>query len=218
MYNRLTWPMQMAEFLSDTGCEVILIDNNSTYQPLLEWYKTCPYKVHQLTTNHGHKVVWTADILKEYSDQHYIVTDHDLDISNIPHDYVEMLHKGLSVNPSVIKSGLSLEINDLPKNNYAKQVYDWELKFWQAPVDINGFNQTVIDTTFALYDRSREYPEFPDNNEFFVAVRSPRPYTAIHRPWYLTKESLDNNAEEKYYQLNTSTYWANIFKKEFDIK
>ena len=39
MYNRLTWPKKMAEFLSDTGCEVILIDNNSTYMPLLD---ACP--------------------------------------------------------------------------------------------------------------------------------------------------------------------------------
>ena len=55
MYNRLTYPKNMSEFLSDHGIEVILIDNNSTYPPLLEWYDKCPYKVHRLKENMGHK-------------------------------------------------------------------------------------------------------------------------------------------------------------------
>jgi len=218
MYNRLSWPKQMSEFLSDTGCEVILIDNNSTYKPLLDWYDTsCPYKVHRLNENLGHKVFWKSGLHKEYSDQFYVVTDHDLDISNIPHDYINLLHEGFKNNPTVIKSALSLEIDDLPDNIYAKKVYDWEIKWWRNMQDPMGFYRSDADTTFALYDRNREYLEFPDTDRFFSSVRSPRPYVARHLPWYLTKEDINTNEEERYYQLNTTTYWSTIFKEDFNI-
>src|SRR5688572_32308947 len=103
--NRLTWPKAMCEFLSSTGCDPILIDNDSDYPPLLEWYKSCPFKVHRLKENLGHLCLWKSGIIEEYPEQFYAVSDPDLDLSNIPHDYVEVLMKGFKLNPQVIKSG-----------------------------------------------------------------------------------------------------------------
>lgn len=218
MYNRLSWPKTMAEFLSDTGCEVILIDNNSSYGPLLDWYEnSCPFKVHRLKENLGHKCLWRSGLINEYQDEFYVVTDHDLDLKHVPSDYINLLHSGLKNNPNVVKSALSLEIQDLPDNIYSKKVYDWEIKWWQHPQDSLGFYIAAADTTFALYDRKREYSEFPETDRFFSSVRSPRPYVAKHLPWYLTKEDIDSNEEERYYQLNTTTYWSTIFKKDFNI-
>lgn len=215
MFNRLTWPKKMAEFLSDHGCEVVLIDNNSTYQPLLDWYSTCPYKVHRLKENLGHKCLYTSGILDEYKDRYYYLTDHDLDLSGVPSDFQDFLIKGLE-DSEVIKSGLSLEIDDLPNNPYANIARDWETKFWQTQQDKNGFYSSAIDTTFALYDREREYPEFPSGDFFFRAVRAPRPYTARHLPWYNTPGNISE--EELYYIKSTGTYWLGHFKQIFDIK
>jgi hypothetical protein len=216
MYNRLTYPKRMAEFLSDTGCEVILIDNNSTYQPLLDWYKKCPYRVYNLNQNLGHKAVWTSGIINKYSDEYYVVTDHDLDLSSIPNDYVEFLHKGFIDNPDIIKSGLSLKIDDLPVNDYSKKVKEWEINYWTRPIDSNGFYRSEVDTTFALYDRKREYSGFPEGDSFFKAVRSPFPYTARHIPWYNTPDNISE--EEMYYISKTGTYWMGHFKDVFNIK
>ena len=139
-------------------------------------------------------------------------TDHDLDISNVTVDFVDVLIKGFS-NPGIIKSGLSLEVNDLPQNDYAKKALDWEMKYWNRPIDSYGFYESEIDTTLALYDRTREYSGFPESDKFFQAVRSPRPYTARHLPWYNTPDNI--NDEEMYYINSTETYWLGHFKDIF---
>jgi len=215
MYNRLTYPKNMSEFLTDHNIEVVLIDNNSTYQPLLDWYDICPYKVYRLKENLGHKCLYTSGILENYKDQYYFLTDHDLDLSEIPGDFVEVLFKGFENPSNPIKSGFSLKIEDLPDNAYAEMAKDWETKYWQRPQDSNNFYQSEIDTTFALYDRNREYLEFPNGDMFFSAVRSPRPYTARHLPWYNTPENITD--EEFYYLERTGTYWLGHFKNIYKI-
>jgi hypothetical protein len=219
MFNRLEWPEKMAQYLADTGCEVILVDNNSTYGPLLKWYETCPYTLIRLDRNFGHKAPWEAGIVSSFPDEHYIVTDHDLDLSRVPHDYTDVLFRGLEANPSVIKSGFSLEIGDLPVNNYTKRIIEWENQFWKNPVDSNGFFLSAIDTTFALYDKKREFTGFPDSEPlgFIRAVRSPRPYIARHLPWYMTKDNL--TAEDLYFldHCSNCSYWAKVFRDEFGI-
>ena len=214
MFNRVTLPKSMAEFLSDNGCEVILIDNNSTYEPLLDWYSKCPYKVYRLQENLGHKSLYTSGILDEYKDQYYYLTDHDLDLSGVPSDFQELLMKGFG-NPGVIKSGLSLKIDDLPNNPYANIAREWESKYWERPRDANGFYHSEVDTTFALYDRGREYSGFPATDDFFRAVRSPHPYTARHVPWYNTPENITE--EEIYYIKSTGTYWLGHFKEIYNV-
>jgi hypothetical protein len=214
MYNRLTYPKKMATYLSDNNIEVILIDNNSTYQPLLSWYDECPYKVYRLSKNLGHKCLYKSGILNYYKDQYYYLTDHDLDISNVPCDFSDVLFKGLE-NENVIKSGLSLQIEDLPNNPYANMAKNWEKKYWERQRDKNGFYLSEIDTTFALYDRNREYKDFPQGDDFFRAVRSPLPYTAKHLPWYNTPENISD--EELYYIKSTGTYWLGHFKDIYKI-
>lgn len=215
MYNRLTYPKNMSEFLGDHGIEVILIDNNSSYQPLLDWYEICPFKVYKLKENLAHKALYKSGILENYKDRYYFLTDHDLDLSGVPSDFVEVLFKGFK-NPSIpIKSGFSLKIDDLPDNPYAKIAQDWGKKYWERPQDFNGFYQSEIDTTFALYDRSREYSGFPDGDNFFKAVRSPNPYTVRHLPWYNTPDNITE--EEMYYLERTGTYWLTHFKNIFNI-
>ena len=72
----------------------------------------------------------------------------------------------------------------------------------------NGFYLSDIDTTFAMYDNTRQFGKLP-NNRFFSAVRS-KDYVCKHLPWYLTKEMTD---EETYYQAHTGTYWSGKMKE-----
>lgn len=212
MFNRLTWPKKMAEYMSDTGCEVFLVDNGSTYPPLLEWYEKCPYKIYKLGTNFGHHVLWTCDIVENNhpNTKYYIATDPDLDLTYVPPDYIEVLRSEWEQHSDPIdKVGLSLEIDDLPRNNFTAQVLDWETPFWETKTD-SGFYKADIDTTFAMYDHTK----LKSNMSFYKGIRSPRPYTARHLPWYLT--SLVGQPEELYYKdhINkdlksvSSSYWS----------
>jgi hypothetical protein len=170
-YNRISLPVAMATWLSQRQCEPIFVDNNSDYPPLLEYYKTCPFEVIKMDANYVQTVIWHKNILSQLGIKgNYIVTDPDLDLSGVPDDFVEVMEEGLRRYPQYDKCGLSLEINDIPD----QVTIDWEMQFWQRPLDPQYFHAD-IDTTFALY----KHP-YPSLN----AIRTNRPYTVRHVPWY----------------------------------
>ncbi len=207
MFNRLTWPKKLADDLTALGCEVILIDNGSIYKPLLDWYANCPYKVHYLPSTFGHKSLWQSEIIKQYNDENYIVTDHDIDITNVPKDFISVLTNEL-YKTNRIKAGLSLAIDDLPENPYTAEVKKWESKFWLTEQTGRGFYYSDIDTTLAVYSKRRIELIDTESDAFFAAVRSPKPYTAKHMPWYNIPGSLSE--EEQFYAQNVlrCAYWT----------
>tara|TARA_R110000868_G_C10889216_1_gene763469 strand:- start:1081 stop:1755 length:675 start_codon:yes stop_codon:yes gene_type:complete len=216
MYNRLATARKLAEFLTNTGCEVILIDNKSTYPPLLEWYKQCPYKVHMLEHNYRERAFWDSKLFEEYKDEYYIVTDPDLDLTGIPLDYLEVLKHGLDNNKDIMKCGVSLRIDDLPINTYTREIKNFEGKYWVNKDKVGNW-VAGVDTTFAMYDRKRQGKGWGDGDRFYQATRLPQPYTARHVPWYMNEESLIKSSEELYYHKNCNNQWASIFKREFKI-
>jgi hypothetical protein len=186
-YNRLVYPVNIANFLYAHGISPVFIDNNSDYPPLLEYYKTTPFEVVRMDKNYGYKVVWEQNLLKKLGiTGNYIVTDPDLDLTGIPDDFLSVLEEGLKRYPMFDKCGFSLEINDLPKTPF--NPVDWEIQFWQNPLDGRYFN-APIDTTFALY-------KVPHHS--FKALRTNRPYTAKHVPWYYFKFE-DMPTDEQFY-------------------
>ncbi len=207
MFNRLTWPKQLAQDLTERGCEVILIDNGSIYPPLVEWYKNCPYKVHYLPHTFGHKSLWQSGIINQYSDENYIVTDHDICIKDTPADFVSVLTNEL-YKTNRIKAGLSLAIDDLPINDFTAEVKKWESKFWLTEQTGRGFYYSDIDTTLAVYSKRRIELIDTESDSFFGAVRSPKPYTAKHMPWYNIPGSLSE--EEQFYadNIRRCAYWT----------
>lgn len=215
MYNRLTIPKKLIENLADTGCEPILLDNTSTYPPLLEWYKSCPFKVHTFKQRYGERVFWDSGLFNEYNDEYYIVTDHDLDISTVPSDYTEKLIQGLE-NTDVTKCGLSLEIDDLPDTEYSNIAKSYESKYWQDKDHLGNY-VAGVDTTFAMYDRKRQPLGWDRGDNFYKATRLPKPYTAKHMPWYLNEKSLELDEEEKYYHTGRENFWSLVYKRTYNI-
>jgi hypothetical protein len=215
MYNRLTIPKKLAESLADTGCEPILIDNGSSYPPLLEWYKNCLFKVHELKQRYGERSFWDSKLFEQYNDEYYIVTDHDLDISDVPSDYTDKLIEGLQ-NPNITKCGLSLQIDDLPDTEYSTDVKNFESKYWQEK-DYLGNYIAGVDTTFAMYDRKRQTPGWDHGDKFYQATRLPKPYSAKHMPWYLNEHSLELDEEEKYYHTGCTNLWSLVYKRRHNI-
>ena len=193
-YNRLSLPVKLALWCQNHGIDPVFVDNNSTYEPLIDYYNTrCPFTVLRLNKNYGHTVVWNPEttILQRLGiTGPYIVTDPDLDLSGIPDDFLSVLEEGLKKYPRYDKCGFSLEINDIKNQG----TIDWETPFWKHPLDSMYFN-AQIDTTFALY----KTPVFSYN-----AIRTNRPYCARHVPWYFSHFDELPDDEKYYYQTQNS--------------
>ena len=177
-YNRLTLLQNTCQWCALHGLDVIIVDNASDYEPLLEWYKTCPYKVLRMDKNYGHRVVWEQWLFRQLgisADDLYILTDPDLDFSSIPDDFLEIMQEGFRRYPKVQKVGFSLEIDDLLNTELGKQVYKHEIRFWQSPLD-DLFYDAEIDTTFAMC-RVQNYSTYN-------CLRIAPPYSVRHLAWY----------------------------------
>ena len=58
-YNRLTMLKKLIDSLTSRGyTNIVILDNQSTYPPLLEWYAECQFEVIRLPKNYGFKALW----------------------------------------------------------------------------------------------------------------------------------------------------------------
>ena len=200
VYNRLTLPMKMADWLAERGVDPILLDNNSDYEPLLEYYETCPHEVIRLKNNYGCRAAWDVNLLDlPRIGKRFIMTDPDLDLSGIPDNFLEVLEEGLKRYPQFSKCGFSLDINDLPENDYTNVVRTHEMQFWQKPLD-DMYYEADVDTTFALCT-ARKFT--------YTSLRTNRPYMAKHIPWYYQKKA-ELPDDEQYYlnTIKTTVSWS----------
>ena len=79
--------------------KIIILDNNSDYKPLLEYYQKTKYKVIYLRKNIGHKALWQSKLYNKYKWNYFIYTDPDvLPIQECPLDFVFHFKKILSFN------------------------------------------------------------------------------------------------------------------------
>ena len=180
MRSMVEWIQQIPEL------EPIVLDNASTYPPLLEWYDTNPCRVIKLGFNYGHKCLWSSGLFqKEIKDApYYILTDPDFDMSTCPLDIIDKLKEGL-IKYNQPKCGLAIKIDDLPDEYPLKQqVLIWETPFWSKPLE-NDFYSAPIDTTFALHDAKK------CRSHMIGGIRTGGAYTVRHLPFYLTPENID---------------------------
>lgn len=202
MRDLMTWPQAMIPHIRRMGGEPILIDNASTYPPLLDWYATKPCEIIRLEENLLQHSPWLCGAVDHrFPDMpggRYVVTDPDLDISGCPDCTIEHLGNLYDRYNDIIKAGLSLEILDLPVGSPVyREARGWETPFWLDKRDWQCYSSPV-DTTFAVYNQRRA-PHF-QQNDFFTrrAIRADRPFTARHLPFYLTQ---DNFTIEDWYYL-----------------
>lgn len=212
--DRLTWTRRLAEIVArDPRCAVVIVDNASTWPPLLDWYERCPFPVARLAENLGHEAPWKSGIVAAEAGPLYVVTDPDLDLSAVPRDWLDVLASGLAAYPAVAKVGLSLAIDDLPADApLAREVLAWERTAWTNRLD-ERFWIARVDTTFALYARDRLRPAQARWRD--RGLRADLPYAARHLPWYLTPESLTR--EELYYLQHCAgpSHWSRRLRQAF---
>jgi hypothetical protein len=200
-FNQLYYLKQLIDFLKKHNySKIVIIDNNSTFKPLLDYFDSIESTVtlHRLNENLGHLVFWkNKELFDKYSKGYYVVTDADIiPTEECPEDFVLHFKKILNTNFQVTKVGFSLKIDDIPYTNINRQkVIDWESQFWKNQ-NKDGDFMSKIDTTFALY---RPYYKY-NNNDFYDAVRTNIPYQAAHGGWYLDSKNLTE--EQLFYFTN----------------
>lgn len=197
-FNRLAYPLALIAWLERAGMtQIIIIDNDSTYPPLLEYYKTCPHRVVLLGKNWGYLALWQSGIFKEFSNSFYVYTDPDLlPIEDCPHDFMDVFLQLLAENADVKKVGFSLKIDDLPPYfTKREEIIAIESKYWQKKRSVLAYD-APIDTTFALYRPGAK------GDHRAKGLRTVFPYLARHLPWYLDPDNLPE--EEIYYKKTAS--------------
>lgn len=197
-FNRLLLPSRMADWLADhDGIRPVIVDNCSTYPPLLEYYETTPHEVFHMDVNRGCQAVHglqhrARSPLSHYDVyEHFIISDPDLDLEGIPDDWLQELELGLALDqPRAGTCGFGLRIDDVPAG-----VDHMQGTAWSRPFMGGRFYRASIDTTFALW-RGLPRPGFG-------AVRTGPPYVARHVPWYY--QTLDDLPEDERYYLASIT-------------
>lgn len=204
--NRLNFLLQLINSLETKGYyNIFIIDNKSTYPPLLEYYKRCSYPIFKLNKNVGHLALWKTNIYKKFIRDYYVYTDPDVvPISECPDDFLSFFMESLKKYKFAQKVGFSLKIDDLPDCFIRKhEVIKWESTYFEKKIEEKLY-LAQVDTTFALY---RPWA-YNGANCCHQTFRTVYPYSARHMPWYIDSSNLSE--EEQYYMDHavTSTHWT----------
>ena len=208
-YNRLRCLKRLISWLEENGnTNIIVVDNSSTYPPLLEYLDSLSYRVIRLNENKGYLAVWECGVFSDILDkQYFVVTDPDvLPSETCPDDAIMCFYNKLMEYPHITKCGFSLLIDDIPSDYPLRQsVVSLEKRYWEAPLPDGSGYVAPIDTTFALYRPGIA----PNDPRWLSAIRLAPPYAARHLPWY---ESAANDDEESVFYRKVckaqSSYWT----------
>ena len=198
-FNRLDCLIKLLNWLNNAGMRnIVIIDNGSTFPPLLEYYKTIGCEVVR-GENLGPLAIWkTKQLWRRIRGNYFVYTDVDVvPDEGCPLDAIDFLLRFLIAHPNIEKIGFGLRIDDLP-DCYEKKsdVIAWEKQYWLDRYGGEFFNARV-DTTFALYR------PFAAGGWWLNSVRTDYPYVAGHLPWY--QNSKLPSDEDVYYVKNSLT-------------
>lgn len=191
---------------------IIVIDNQSTYLPLIEWYAKGEVEVfhNNLTENSCHAfrdlVLQGHPKFTNIISDWYVFNDSDIiPLDNVPEDFIEDL-KNYAIHHNKTKVGMSIKIDDLDMSYQLNQwVYSYESTYWTNAIIDNGIElyPHPIDTTFAIH-APNTLPTW-SNDTLRVGI----PYIVKHAPFYYNPENLPE--DEKYYLTHmnrNSSNWS----------
>ena len=204
-FNRLEWLEHQVEWLQRIGqTNIHIIDNASTYEPLLKYYKRVSATIYMLDRNIGHEAFWRTHIHQRLGKYYHVYTDPDvLPDDNTPDDFMVYFKDILDRHPSVKKVGFGLTTDNLP-DHYPKknEVIKWEASLDQEILEKNVF-RSKIDTTFALYRPGAAFQCWEET------LRTGSPYLLRHMPWYEDPKHL---SEESIFYLENASSASSWYK------
>jgi SAM-dependent methyltransferase len=204
--NRLGSLRRMITWLLAVGCtDIQILDNDSTYPPLLAYYEDLPERVtlHRLGQNIGPWAFWKL-ALHQHLSVPYIVSDADL----VPADFcpTDLISRLVSVAhrfPDSVKVAPGLRVDSIsPHYAQGDAALQWESQFWWKPVT-QGIFAAQVDTTFAIYQPGVDFSIRGEN------LRLGYPYLLEHTPWQVDDRALSE--EESFYRAHTAktfSHWS----------
>lgn len=163
---------------------IVLVDNDSAWEPCVEYLKATPHEVVCLGANAGARAVWEAGLAP--ASEWFVVTDPDVvPTEGCPLDLVSHLHSVLRRHGTFSKAGPGLYLADVPA---AMPSLQWERSLVSSDRQLeSGVYGSLIDTTFALHR--------PGTPFMYEAIRTGAPYEVRHGSWYVTAP----DAEDRFY-------------------
>lgn len=175
---------------------IYILDNNSTYPPLLAFYEMGYAWVYFMVKNFGSMALFESNMHLQLHGR-FVLTDSDVIFtSEAPNDWLRHFWNLLDKYPDVMKVGAQLKIDDLP-NTYPlkREVQFHECQSWLERKKVPGQNEvyrTLIDTTLALYregqhkylDRWQWLTSSNTSMSPYNALRVGGKYSMQHLPWY----------------------------------
>lgn len=195
--------LDLLERISNWDVRPILIDNASTFGPLVDLLASPDVESVRLPFNAGHRAIWDLDLLSALRiDGRYVVSDPDsIPSDDCPEDALARLGAVLDRYPDRAKAGLGLRLDRIPERfRHRETVMAWEQPYWERELEPGVFDAPV-DTTFALYQAGW--------NRYCIepAVRTGFPYVADHVGWYL--DPATDRLDEIHYRRHASAEVAN---------
>lgn len=202
--DRLSCLKQQVDWLLAAGySKIYILDNASTYPPLLDYYKSMEDQVNviYLKKNLGYKALWKSGILNVLNIQTpYVYTDPDIvPVEQCPHDVLKKMLVILRQYPYIKKVGFGLRTDDITFAG-REEALAHEQPRMRTTVGRDLF-LGVIDTTFALYRNYRHY-------NAYASLRLSGDCMARHLPWYLDYEKLSE--EESYYAKHATNDYSTL--------
>lgn len=189
--DRLTPLLALISWLEVAGHQrIVLIDNDSTYPPLLDYLHKTRHEVIWFD-NHGSQALWICGLAP--ADEWFVLTDPDIiPTDDCPLYAVHYLHQLLLQHESYSKAALGLYLDDVPESmpslTWERTLVDPSMPDSPAVELANGVWGTLSDTTFALHRPGAEFG--------YEAIRTGAPFQARHTSWYATNDLSD---EDRYY-------------------
>ena len=185
--DRVSCLRELVAWLERAGHErIIILDNASTYEPLLDYLSASPHDVIWCDYNCGSRALWECGCAP--TRESFVYTDPDVvPLDTCPLDAVAHLGELLDRFPDFPKAALGLYVDDIPPA--LDGIVRWERSLvaegrWLAP----GVYGSLADTTFALYRAGAPFG--------YHALRTGAPYQARHLGWYA---EANPSEEDRYY-------------------
>lgn len=208
--DRLGVMKKLIDWLLDAGYrKIFVLDNRSTYPPLLEYYcaleKDRRVKIIRPEKNFGFKALWQSGVLEQLKiSTPYIYTDPDvLPVEDCPPDFVKRLMRLLDANHELRKVGLGLVWKDITFFD-RERVQKLEAQLYEGTRIGDELYFAQVDTTFALYSNVRHY-------SLRLSLRTAGELRAYHLPWYFDYNNLPD--DEKYYMTHADKNSVTTVKK-----
>ena len=206
--DQITW------WLETGMTDITVLDNGSTYPPLLKFYEEIKGRVRVIfIPNLGERAPWAFWDLgyrDQFEDKYVIINDSDCcPDENCPKDLIPKMLDVLDAYPDCKKVSTSLRIDDLPEHfKFRDKVINEEKENWRHRVEpeIPGLPKLFnahTDTSCTLYKNSKTV--LWTDQQF----RTDSPYACKHYPWYSNHNLMGQTPEELYYVKQIGDGWKN---------